>query len=332
MYFQFIYFFHYSFLSFFYRYRDIHGYVSLLVCIFGSIANSLNIIVLTRKEMRSATNAILTGLAVADLLVMIDYIPYSLIAFIFRNSYNSRVEYFSYLNASIIITHSIFAQICHTVSIWLTVTLAVWRYIAVAYPQTNRLWCQMRNTIAAIILSYVICPILTIPIYLTYSIQRFDEIVGPDGEPATATTAEEDKWNATIYKVQLSELAKNNQTLFKANFWVFSVFIKLIPCIALTILSLCLINALLEAKRRRKNLMSHSTNGMKLMTVNGKPEKKKKNSKVLDKEKQTDRTTKMLLAILLLFLLTEFPQGIFGFLTAILGDQFYMQCYVNFGE
>lgn len=76
--------------------------LSTVVCIFGTIANILNIIVLTRfaikinyfslesiiiminyslfflsfhrKNMVSATNSILTGLAVADMLVMIDYV------------------------------------------------------------------------------------------------------------------------------------------------------------------------------------------------------------------------------------------------------------------
>lgn len=59
------------------KYRLIHGYVSLLVCVFGSVANVLNIAVLTRREMSSPTNAILTGLAVADLLVMLEYIPFA---------------------------------------------------------------------------------------------------------------------------------------------------------------------------------------------------------------------------------------------------------------
>jgi ABC-type Fe3+-siderophore transport system permease subunit len=66
-------------LFFHFSYASVHGYVALLVCIFGSIANSLNIVVLTRREMRSPTNAILTGLAIADLFVMIDYIPYALL-------------------------------------------------------------------------------------------------------------------------------------------------------------------------------------------------------------------------------------------------------------
>ncbi|ODM90490.1 hypothetical protein Ocin01_16192 [Orchesella cincta] len=39
-------------------YRGIHGYASLVVCLFGSIANILNLIVLTRREMINPTNAI----------------------------------------------------------------------------------------------------------------------------------------------------------------------------------------------------------------------------------------------------------------------------------
>ncbi|KAE8739437.1 Myosuppressin Receptor 2 part 2-RA [Frankliniella occidentalis] len=49
-------------------------------------------------------------------------------------------------------------------------------------------------------------------------------------------------------------------------------------------------------------------------------------------ERRTDRTTKMLLAILLLFLITEFPQGILGLLSGILGHSFFSSCYHLFGE
>ena len=43
-------------------YKPVHGYLSLVMCIFGTIANVLNIVVLTRKEMNgSPINRILTG-------------------------------------------------------------------------------------------------------------------------------------------------------------------------------------------------------------------------------------------------------------------------------
>ncbi|PNF24887.1 hypothetical protein B7P43_G10168 [Cryptotermes secundus] len=256
----------------------VHGYVSLVVCLFGSVANSLNIAVLTRREMTSPTNALLTGLAVADLLVMLEYIPFACHMYMPQSTSRTATDQYSYAWAVFVLFHSNFAQVCHTVSIWLTVTLAVWRYIAVAHPQRNREWCCMKTTIAAIVSAYVVSPLLCIPLFLAFSIH-----------PKTAIV---DKY----------ELGKANSNLLShINFWVYSVVIKLIPCAALTELSRRLICALLETKRRRQQLTTPSGPGGKKST---------RSSRLLEKERQTDRTTRMLLAVLLLFLLTEFPQGL----------------------
>ena len=318
-----------------FRYNAIHGYLSLPVCVFGSIANILNIVVLTRREMRSPTNFILTGLAIADLLVMIDYIPFVCLDNILPHLHYSRETLLAYSSAWYILFHSIFAQICHTISIWLTVTLAVWRYIAVGFPQKNRLWCGIKTTLIAIASSYIVCPLVAIPLYLTYSIRPTVEYLDEYGQlvknPTNLTTINTTGHNVTVYKVSHSDLARANQTLLNLNFWIYSILIKLIPCIALTILSLRLIGALLEAKRRRKQLTSHS-NGMKQL-VNGKAVlTNRKNNKQLEKEKQTDRTTRMLLAVLLLFLTTEFPQAVLGLLCVVLGQAFFMECYLKLGK
>lgn len=93
----------------------------------------------------------------------------------------------------------------HTISIWLTVTLAVWRYIAVAHPARNHEWCNMRTTSVAIISGYIICPLLCIPVFLTFSIQSTVNL----------------KTNATYYVVNLSDLGKfHNDLLKNINFWV----------------------------------------------------------------------------------------------------------------
>ncbi|XP_075218212.1 myosuppressin receptor 1 [Lycorma delicatula] len=294
------------------KYRKIHGYASLLVCLFGSVANSLNIAVLTRREMASPTNAILTGLAVADLLVMLEYIPFACHMYF---SQRPAKERYSYGWAAFVLLHSHFAQVCHSISIWLTVTLAVWRYIAVAYPQRNREWCGMQRTLIIIAAGYVICPILCIPLYLSFEIQPEITMLGEDGN--TAKPNDTDIYNATLYYVRLSDLSRaNNNLLVDINFWIYSVVIKIIPCIALTVLSLRLICALMDTKRRREKLTGGS----------------KKNARNADKERQTDRTTRMLLAVLLLFLITEFPQGILGLLSVILGETFFTECYQNLGE
>ncbi|XP_050074726.1 G-protein coupled receptor dmsr-1-like [Anopheles maculipalpis] len=310
-------------------YAKAHGIVCLLVCIFGSIANTLNIVVLTRREMRSPTNAILTGLAIADLLVMLDYMPYAINSIPYLRL--SREERLTYGWAWYIMFHSIFAQICHTISIWLTVTLAIWRYIAVAYPQRNRQWCDMSKTLAAIFSSYIVCPFLAVPIYLSFSIQSNVELLGCDGNTlaADATGNATQGRNVTLYRLGTSQLVRDNPALLNVNFWIYSVVFKLIPCIALTILSLRLIGALLEAKQRRSQLTGTAT-GLKQI-VDGRVVDAK-SGKQTDKEKQTDRTTRMLLAVLLLFLITEFPQGILGLLSAVLKKDFFFNCYLKLGD
>jgi mannose/fructose/N-acetylgalactosamine-specific phosphotransferase system component IIC len=89
---------------------QIHGYASLIVCLFGSVANSLNIAVLTRREMTSPTNALLTGLAVADLLVMLEYIPFACHMYILQDT-RTDIERYSYSWATFVLFHSNFAQV-----------------------------------------------------------------------------------------------------------------------------------------------------------------------------------------------------------------------------
>ena len=59
-------------------YISIHGYLVLLVCTVGTLFNLVNIVVLTHKDMRgNPINIILTGIAVADCLVMCEHVPFA---------------------------------------------------------------------------------------------------------------------------------------------------------------------------------------------------------------------------------------------------------------
>ncbi|XP_054715345.1 G-protein coupled receptor dmsr-1-like [Uloborus diversus] len=272
------------------QYLAIHGYLGVIVCIFGIFANVLNIIVLTRKDMISPTNAILTGLAVADMMVMVSYLPFCIHNYIRTNLPPEKK--FSYAWAVFTLFHAHFTVVCHTISTWLTVTLAVWRFLAVSFPAASKTWCSMPRAKCAILCTYLNCALFCLPVYLTFTIIE----VVHNGKLA--------------YRVSFSEIAQsNNQALEKVNFWLFSVLTKLIPCIALTGLSLGLIKVLYEANKRKQRLKNRVEN-----------------------DKTHDRTTRMLLAILLLFLITEFPSGIVALLSGILGKEFFDNVYLNLGE
>lgn len=104
-----------------------HCYVAVAVCIFGTVANVFNIAVLTSKDMYPAPiNKILTGLAVADILVMIEYVPFA-----FYRHVELRQRNFHYAAAFFTMFHTHFSQVLHTISICFTLTLAIWRYLAI---------------------------------------------------------------------------------------------------------------------------------------------------------------------------------------------------------
>ncbi|GLH00031.1 Sex peptide receptor [Gryllus bimaculatus] len=204
--------------------------------------------------------------------------------------------------------------VCHTVSIWLTVTLAVWRYIAVAHPQRNREWCGRETTLVAIAAAYVLSPLLCVTHYLALTISSGEAPV--DGDGNRVNDYNKSDHNVTYYVVDLS---KQGETMVDINFWTYSVLIKLLPCAALTALSLRLVCALLEAKRRRETLQGAAKSGPGAR-------------RGADKSRQTDRTTRMLLAVLLLFLATELPQGLLGLMSGLRGRDFFEQCYSRLGE
>lgn len=272
-------------------YGSIHGYISFAVCLFGITANVLNIIVLTRKNMISPTNAILTGLAVADMLVMISYLPFTFHNYIRKDL--EEKDKFSYGWTVFTLFHAHFTVVNHTISSWLTVTVAIWRFIAVSFPQNTTVWCSMSRAKWAIFSTYSMCAVFCLPVYLTFTVSKFR---GED--------------NQIMYRVDFSEIAQRHHHLLeKMNFWIFSVITKLVPCVALTGLSLGLIKVLYETNKRRQRLKNR-----------------------VDVDRTHDRTTRMLLAVLLLFLLTEFPSGLLALLSGILGTEFFNNVYLNFGE
>jgi len=78
--------------------------------------------------MLAATNVILTGLAVADILVMVDYIPYTFYTYIQPGV--SEDDRYSYKYSVLTLIHAHFSVVCHTISTWLTILLAVWRFLS----------------------------------------------------------------------------------------------------------------------------------------------------------------------------------------------------------
>jgi len=116
--------------QFFYWYRPYHGYVAVAVCVLGIVANSANMVVLTRPSMRSPINYILSGLALSDWLTMLAYVPFALIFYILYGVEMS-VQRNTWSAAQFLLFYARFSVVVHIAAIWLTVVLAMFRYIII---------------------------------------------------------------------------------------------------------------------------------------------------------------------------------------------------------
>ncbi|XP_049823488.1 G-protein coupled receptor dmsr-1-like [Aethina tumida] len=305
-------------------YEEVHGPLSFLVCVFGSIANILNICVLTTKEMRWPTNLILTGLAIADLLVMLEYIPFTMHRYLDGDS-KKYASHFTYKWALFMIFHAYFSLTFHFISCCLTVILAIWRYIIITNPHNSNHYCGMRRTFTVITLSYVLCPILSMPIILSLKVLSYNQTTTFSGRIIDRIDLPS-YHNDQITHQQIFYIDFISERHQQVSLWLYGVLIKLVPCILLTHLSHKIISVLIETKRRRRLLLNGS------LPLNNLTEARSVLSRKFQKDRQADRTSGMLVAVLLLFLLTEFPQAILGLLSATKGKRFQDECYLRLGN
>lgn len=283
------------------RYAEIHGYISVFVCVFGIIANIANIVVLNKKHMRTSTNVILMWLAVADLCTMSEYVPFALRFYIFKDPDLEFLENKSYGWMCYLLFHADFSLTMHSMSIWLTIMLAIFRFLYVFLPNKGKIYCSIKHAQIIIITVYISAVLLCIPNYISnYWSQSVRNI---------------NNANVTVYTFsQRKDEDESFLIVFDLNYWIQSMFIKLIPCFLLTILTILLITALHKAHKRHVTLKSQ---GMRKSDV--------------EKHNEHFRTTAMLLAVVILFLITELPQGILTLLMIFM-DALHAELYNPLGD
>ena len=277
-------------------YSQIHGYTSTVVCVIGIIFNILNILVLTRKNMISSTNCILAGLAVSDMLTMISYIPFAVHYYCIYGHNPYSPERNSYQWARFLMFHANFSNITHTCSIWLGVLLSVFRYIFVKFAAERAHMLSLTRTRIAVVMVYIGAIVILIPNALTLYIAKHPH-------PQS---------NKTLYI--LSQLDKSN-VIVLSNFWIHAVLIKLLPCALLSIFGYLLICTMHVTYKRRQRLRSLSS---------GRQSRSRRT-------REHSRTTRMLVVVIILFLVTELPQGILALLSGV-KEGFYEAVYTPLGD
>ncbi|ESO93744.1 hypothetical protein LOTGIDRAFT_94766, partial [Lottia gigantea] len=256
----------------------INGYISPILVFLTIINNSMVCIVLLKRNMRSPTNTLLVGMAISDMLTGV--FPLPIFLEFFATDRLKEFTPYSWCNAYKYLAE-LLPTIFHTASIWLTMALAIQRYIYVCHSFKARTWCTIPNAIKGTIAIYVVAILSQctrffdsyfVPVVLESAVYENRTVIG--------CIEEHEDW------------AMANILYMSIYYWFRVLFIHLIPCIFLVVMNALLIYAMRVAQVRR----------MQLLRQNKKSESKKL--------KDSNCTTLMLVAVVGLFLLVEFPLGI----------------------
>ena len=151
-------------------YKGIHSYLSLTMCCFGIIFNVSNFVVFCQKEMiRSPINRILLSITVADLLLLVEYIPFCMHEYLWADINDA--ERYSWNWAAFVWFHANFSILIHTINICLTLCLAVWRFIMIKLYAQASTYCTIFCCQCLICLAYIVPVFLTIPNMLALAIK-----------------------------------------------------------------------------------------------------------------------------------------------------------------
>lgn len=104
----------------------VYGFISPAIITFTAVTNSLVCVVLLRPNMRTATNVLLVAMALSDMLTGLWPMPF----YVYLYTFGHAADFIPYTLCFVYRCLTEYLPIvCHTASIWLTVALAVHRYL-----------------------------------------------------------------------------------------------------------------------------------------------------------------------------------------------------------
>uniref|UniRef100_A0A0N5BDH2 G_PROTEIN_RECEP_F1_2 domain-containing protein n=1 Tax=Strongyloides papillosus TaxID=174720 RepID=A0A0N5BDH2_STREA len=302
-------------------YAKPHGYICLVICIFGLVTNFVHVIVLTRRSLRkSAVNCIMTVVAFCDMGTMFTYLVYNL-HYVLGYSFSTKScsNKYSYGWNVFLYIHVIGSILLHSTTLWLAVAMAFLRRITLQSNSFNSAWQKAELARKICVIIFIFTFISIIPTILVHNIVKTN-LWYPKNEGIECINDYGGDKNISFpeYTIDFPEFVlKDNCRIFKGNLWLSGILNKVIPSLLLFFLSFSLMAKLKTAQEKRRKLLE---NGHKISSDN------------TVKRKYTDKTTAMLLAILIVFLMTEVPQGVVMIITAIYTNDGFNVLYRNLAD
>ena len=208
-----------------------------MVCIFGIVGNFLNMVVLTRKGLKSYMDSMeraaylgLFSLAMSDMMFCVVTLPHGL--YPDMHTFYYKKGFWIYYKAYGMHLMNIFTM-CST---WLTVLMAVTRYMGICHPLHARRLIEVRWTKIAVIVIFVSSFLFNLPRFWEYEIME----MCIDGKK--------------MYYLDFGYFMKNHKL-----YWVFqclwAILGHFIPLLILVLSNICLIKAFRESTRVRRQCL-----------------------------------------------------------------------------
>ncbi|XP_050404834.1 FMRFamide receptor-like [Patella vulgata] len=217
-----------------------------ILCIIGLTGNVLALMVLSHRNMATSTNVYLSGLAVSDTIKLLNDLLYFIMLVISIDNEKAGTKM---LVSVYPFAHFIFnMSVC--VTAWLTVSVAVERYISVCYPTQAKQLCTIQRARIVCVFVFIFMNILTLPSAFTYKpVYVYDE-----------------EHNVSCHDIGLTELGANKAFMVPYQ-WVQSSSRAIIPLIVLVFLNVRIINELRKERVKGKTLSSRNKITLMLIVI-----------------------------------------------------------------
>ena len=203
------------------------------ICLYGLIGNILILIILAQKSMSSSTNIYLSGLAISDTIKLLNDSLYFLTILLMHTDPVAGNRCFGYLYPY---AH-FFVNLSVCTSAWLTVSVAVERYILVCHPTRSKSLITIARAKIISFMCFFLMTSVALPSVLRY--ETVEKQVYRDGK------------NYTELDVKLTELWQNQQFVLIYN-WVQSLLRSIIPLFVLIAMNAFIINALRQTRANKR--------------------------------------------------------------------------------
>jgi len=158
------------------------------------------------------------------------------------------------------------------------------------------------------------CVVVLIPNYLTLTIAS-------SADPAT---------NRTMYEIVTTSSQPNatavDAALSTVNFWIHALIIKLLPCVLMSLFGFLLVLTVRRQRQRSERLLRGRKN-----SCISKATTAVKRTTTKSKAREGNHTTAMLVSVIVLFLITEFPQGVLALISG-LKPIYFSTLYLPLGD